>query len=85
MQVIYASGAQEDRDYWQKNNPHIILRIDKLINDIGLHPYSGIGKPEMLRFSKHGYWSRRINAEHRLAYKVVDKIIYVAQCRYHYG
>lgn len=84
MQVIYANGAKEDRQYWEKADPKIIERIDKLIEDIKRHPFTGIGKPERLRFQKSGYWSRRINQEHRLVYKIEKDIIYVAQCRYHY-
>lgn len=84
MEVIYTQRAKEDREYWNKTNPSIIKRIDKLIADIKTHPFSGIGKPEALKFEKLGYWSRRINHEHRLVYKTVDKIIYIAQCRYHY-
>lgn len=84
MEVIYATRAKEDKEYWQKNDVKILKRIDKLIADIQSHPFTGIGKPELLRFEKTGYWSRRINQEHRLVYKVANKKIYVAQCRYHY-
>lgn len=84
MEVIYASNAKEDRTFWQEKNPAIIKRIDALIADIKKHPFKGIGKPELLKFGKSGYWSRRINQEHRLVYKVVNKKIYIAQCRYHY-
>lgn len=84
MQVIYATQAKEDKIYWEKNNPKIVKRIDQLIADIKKHPFSGIGKPEPLKFEKSGYWSRRINLEHRLVYKIANKCIYVAQCRYHY-
>jgi toxin YoeB len=84
MDVIYTKHALEDREYWIRTDSSIIKRIDKLIADIKTHPFSGIGKPEPLKFEKQGYWSRRINQEHRLVYKVVDKTIYIAQCRYHY-
>lgn len=84
MEVIYATKAKEDRIYWEKNNSQIIKRIDKMLEDIKVHPYSGLGKPEPLRFEKSGYWSRRFNQEHRLIYKVANGKIYVVQCRYHY-
>lgn len=84
MEVIYSSKAKEDKEYWQKTSNKIIKRIDKLIADIQLHPFTGIGKPEPLKFEKSGYWSRRINQEHRLVYKVANNRIYIAQCRYHY-
>lgn len=84
MEVVYASRAKEDNNYWKKANPKIHDRIEKLIADIKRHPYSGLGKPEPLKFEKSGYWSRRINMEHRLVYKVAEGKIYIAQCRYHY-
>jgi toxin YoeB len=84
MQVIYTLGAQEDRAHWEKTRPKFIERIDQLIEDIKKNPFSGIGKPEPLRFEKSGYWSRRINQEHRLVYKISGEILYIAQCRYHY-
>lgn len=84
MQPIYSTQAQDDRIYWEKHDPKIIKRIEQLIADIKKRPFQGIGKPEPLRFKKSGYWSRRINREHRLVYKVVDHQIYIAQCRYHY-
>lgn len=84
LKPIYSAHAEEDRAYWSKTNSKILERIDKLINDIEKNPYQGIGKPEPLKFNKAGYWSRRINQEHRLVYKVVDGQIYIVQCRYHY-
>jgi toxin YoeB len=84
MEVIYSSVAEEDRAYWKKNHPKIFQRIEDLIANIRATPFTGLGKPERLKFKKSGYWSRRINQEHRLVYKVVDKRIYIAQCRYHY-
>ena len=84
MDVIYAQRAQDDRDYWLSTNKSMIKRIDKLIANIHLNAYTGIGKPEPLRFSKSGYWSRRITQEHRLVYKIANGKLYIAQCRYHY-
>jgi len=84
MEIVFTSRAQEDLLYWKKNNPKIVERINSLLADIQLHPCSGIGKPEALRFEKSGYWSRRIDQEHHLVYKLHENCIYVAQCRYHY-
>jgi toxin YoeB len=84
MEVIYSTKAKEDFSYWKKNNSKMIERINKLIADIKLNPFKGLGKPEPLKFVKVGYWSRRIDQEHRLVYKISDDIIYIVQCRYHY-
>lgn len=84
MEIIYSSHAKEDMDYWKKTDPKLVKRINKLITDIKKNPFKGIGKPEPLKFEKAGYWSRRINQEHRLVYKVANGRIYIAQCRYHY-
>ncbi|MCK4869702.1 MAG: Txe/YoeB family addiction module toxin [Gammaproteobacteria bacterium] len=84
MQVIYTTRAQEDRYFWEKHDRKILHRIDQLIADIERDPASGLGRPEQLMFEKAGYWSRRINREHRLVYKVLAAQIYVIQCRYHY-
>lgn len=84
MKIIYTTTAKEDLLYWKKNNPKMVIRIEKLLNDIQMHPFKGLGKPEALRFEKSGYWSRRMDQEHRLVYKIYDECIYIAQCRYHY-
>jgi len=83
-EVIFAARTQEDKDYWKKKNPKMLERIDKLIADIKRNPFIGLGKPEPLCFEKTGYWSRRIDHEHRLVYKVVRDRVYIAQCRFHY-
>jgi toxin YoeB len=84
VEVFFSSYAKEDKEYWEKHNAKISGRIEHLIEDIKLHPFTGLGKPEPLRFEKSGYWSRRIDQIHRLVYKVVDQRIYIVQCRYHY-
>jgi len=84
MEVIYATKAQEDKEYWQQTNPKLAKKIDRLISDIQKHPFSGLGKPEPLKFDRVGYWSRRIDIKHRLVYKIANNKIYIAQCRYHY-
>lgn len=84
MQIIYTVNAAEDFKHWEKTNQKLIQRINRLLEDIKKHPFKGLGNPEPLKFDKSGYWSRRINREHRLVYKVVNNIVYIAQCRYHY-
>jgi len=84
MKILFAENAWEDYLYWQQNDKKILKRINLLIGDIQREPFKGIGKPEPLKFNWTGYWSRRINKEHRLVYKVQDDTISIAQCRYHY-
>ncbi len=70
--------------YWQRTDPQIISRIHDLLRDIRRNPYHGIGKPEPLKHALQGYWSRRINSEHRIVYKKSGNQILIAQLRYHY-
>ena len=70
--------------YWQKTDKKILRRVNTLIKDIMRNPFDGIGKPEPLKHALSGYWSRRINDEHRIVYKVTDDSIHFAQLRYHY-
>ena len=88
MEIVLLPQAQKDRDYWKKSgNKAIMERISALLKDIMEHPYTGIGKPEPLKYDLAGKWSRRINAEHRLIYSVNEDIItvYVSSMRYHYS
>lgn len=84
MQVIYTKRAQEDYNFWKKHNPLMLKKIEALLADIKKNSSTGLGKPEPLKFEKSGYWSRRINPEYRLVYKIFKQTIYIAQCRYHY-
>ena len=84
MNLVFAPQAWEDYLSWQRTDPNMISRINLLIKEIMRTPHSGIGKPEPLKHALQGYWSRRINSEHRIVYKVVGKDILVAQLRYHY-
>ena len=78
MEIILLEQAQKDRDYWKKScNKAIMNRITALLKDIMEHPYTGIGKPEPLKYDLAGKWSRRINSEHRLIYSVNENIITV--------
>ena len=86
MILGFANAGWEDYQYWQINDKKILKRINLLINDIKRNPYekAGLGKPEKLKENFSGYYSRRITAEHRLVYKIIDDLIVIAQCRFHY-
>jgi toxin YoeB len=84
LKLIFSETAWEDYLYWQKTDRKIMQRINELIQTIMRTPFEGIGKPEPLKHGFKGYWSRRINDEHRIVYKVQDDAIFIAQCRYHY-
>ena len=84
MKLIFSENAWEDYLYWQKTDIKMLRRINNLIREIKRDPYSGIGKPEALKHGLKGYWSRRINDEHRIVYKQIDAGILIAQLRLHY-
>jgi toxin YoeB len=84
LNILFTDQAWEDYLFWQRNDKKLVKRINELINDIKRQPFEGIGKPEPLKFGLSGFWSRRIDQEHRLVYKVESKQLYIAQCRYHY-
>lgn len=85
MKLTFSTNAWEQYLYWQTTDKKILKRIHLLIKDIQRTPYEGIGKPEPLKHGLSGYWSRRINDEHRIVYKQFDDSILIAQLRYHYG
>ena len=85
IKVIYLPRAQADLLYWKKSgNKGIQERINKIIQSILETPFEGIGKPEPLKYDYIGWWSRRINEEHRLVYQVNDGEIIILQMRFHY-
>jgi len=86
MIIGFADRGWEDYQYWLVNDKKILKRVNLLIKDIKRNPYdkNGIGKPENLKENFSGYFSRRVTAEHKLVYKVLDDMIIIAQCRYHY-
>lgn len=84
MKLIFSENAWDDYQYWIKTDKKILKRVNALIQDIQRSPYSGIGKPEPLKHGLSGYWSRRINDEHRIVYKATDDSVFIAQARYHY-
>ena len=84
MRLIFAEQAWDDYLYRQKTDKKLLERINALIKDISRTPLTGIGKPEPLKNALSGYWSRRINDEHRIVYKIADGALFIAQLRYHY-
>ena len=84
MKLVFSEQAWEDYLYWQKIDKKLLLRINDLLKEITRSPYTGTGKPEPLKHALCGYWSRRINDEHRVVYKVVEDSVLIAQLRYHY-
>lgn len=84
MKLHFAEAAWEDYLHWQQTDRRMLERVNKLIRDVQREPYAGIGKPEPLKHALAGYWSRRINDEHRMVYKVQDDVLRIAQLRFHY-
>ena len=82
---IFEADALEDYSNWATINIKIFKRIVDLLKDIKRSPYKGIGKPEPLKHKKSGYWSRRINREHRLVYKIAENNDFIIiSCKGHY-
>jgi toxin YoeB len=84
MPIKFSDQAWEDYLYWQSHDKTTLKRINTLLREIQRSPFEGIGKPEPLKHALAGFWSRRIDEEHRLVYTVQDDTVLVAQCRYHY-
>ena len=85
MEIDFIGRAIDDIEYWKRTgNVSLQKRIAKLLTIVSKTPYSGIGKPEQLKHDLSGYWSRRINNEHRLVYRVKENRVKVISLRYHY-
>ena len=84
MRLIFSEQAWEDYLYWQQNDARRGKKLNRLIQECLRTPHSGSGKPEPLRGALSGWWSRRIDREHRLVYRYTDAQLETAQCRYHY-
>ena len=82
--ITFSQNAWEDYISWQSDDRKMLRKINVLIRDIQRTPYQGLGKPESLKFDLIGYWSRRIDREHRLVYQVTGEEILIYSCRYHY-
>lgn len=84
MKLIWLSLAWEDYLYWQLQDKKTLKKINELLKEIQRTPFEGRGNPEPLKHSLSGWWSRRINLEDRLVYKVEEGSIVILQCRKHY-
>ena len=84
MVLTFTENAWEDYLYWQKTDKKIVKKINGLIKEIQRTPFEGTGKPEPLKYDLAGYWSRRVDREHRLVYQVVDNELKIYACRFHY-
>jgi toxin YoeB len=84
MRIIFSQNAWEDYISWQSEDKNVLKKINELIKDIQRTPYKRSGKPEPLKYDLAGYWSRRIDREHRLVYQVSGNEILIYSCRYHY-
>jgi toxin YoeB len=85
MNKKFTDEAWDDYQYWIENDKKQLRRINALIKDIDRNPHDGIGKPEPLKANLQGYWSRRIDTEHRIVYAVEENQIVYISFRYHYG
>jgi toxin YoeB len=84
VKLVFADGAWDDYLCWQKHDKRMVERINKLIQETQREPFSGVGKPEVLKHALSGFWSRRITDKHRMVYKVESDALLLAQLRYHY-
>jgi len=84
MRIIFSKISWEDYSSWLNEDKKMLKKINNLIKDIQKNPYEGIVKPEPLKYDLSGYWSRRIDREHRLVYQVDKNEIRIYSCKYHY-
>lgn len=84
MKLVWSTNAWDDYLFWQTQDKKILRKINSLLKAIQRDAFQGIGDPEPLKHNWQGYWSRRINREHRLVYKIQNDDVWIAQCRYHY-
>jgi toxin YoeB len=84
VKLIWSEQAWDDYLYWQDTDKPMVKKINALIKEARRTPFTGTGKPEPLRHSLAGFWSRRITAEHRFVYSTTDDALLIAACRYHY-
>ena len=84
MNIIFSNQAWENYLYWSATDKKIFKKINALIKECQRTPFEGIGKPEPLKSELSGWWSRRIDREHRLVYRIKDGALEIAQCRHHY-
>ena len=82
--IVFHQKAFSDYNEWASTDKKLFLRLHKLILEAAREPFTGTGKPEPLKNQLHGYWSRRINDEHRLVYKATEEQLIIISCKYHY-
>ena len=85
LNLMFLPRGWEDYLYWQGEDKRMLRKINRLLDEISRTPTSGTGKPEALRENWAGWWSRRLDGEHRIVYKVESDTIIIAQIRFHYG
>ena len=84
MEIIFSKNAWEDYLSWQQENKKILRKINQLIKEIQRTPFQGTGNPGPLKYDLAGFWSRRIDREHRLVYRITDQTVFIYSCKYHY-
>lgn len=84
MKITWTTTAWNDYIYWQSANKKKVKRINQLIKATLRDPFTGIGNPEPLKHDLQGFWSRRIDGQHRLVYSFEGDILTIIACRYHY-
>ncbi|PKP10366.1 MAG: Txe/YoeB family addiction module toxin [Bacteroidetes bacterium HGW-Bacteroidetes-4] len=84
MIITFTENAWDDYLYWQKTDKKAVKKINSLLKEIRRTPFEGTGKPEALKYDLSGYWSRRLENEHRLVYQVSENEIIIYACRFHY-
>ncbi len=84
MKYVFVEESWDDYLYWQQTDKKKLKKINELLKDIARNPFEGLGKPESLKHKYSGFWSRRIDDEHRLIYRCVDDEIQIVKCRFHY-
>jgi toxin YoeB len=84
VNISFKPVAWEQLVFWAQTDKGMLRKINRLIEECWRHPFDGTGKPEPLKGDLAGYWSRRIDREHRLVYRIHDDMLEIIQCRYHY-
>ncbi len=84
MKITFSKNSWEDYLSWQKEDKKMLKKINQIIKEIQRNPFHGIGNPEPLKYDLAGFWSRRIDREHRLVYQIFDNELLIYSCKYHY-
>ena len=84
MKLTFHAHGWEDYLHWQRTDPKMLRKVNGLVKECQRSPFEGTGKPEPLKGDLAGWWSRRLDQEHRLVYRATDDTLLIAQCRYHY-